>query len=90
MALWEAELGALGLPIVVRCLAAWWRLPQPRQAAHPPGVLAAALATLISQVAGVPHPPHQAAAALGAGTDLVVTAAGELGQHLELSAEQPW
>jgi hypothetical protein len=52
--LWRIELAESGPPLVVRCLASWWRIAQaPELAAVPPPVLAAALAALLGRRAGL-------------------------------------
>ncbi len=90
-ALWDAGPRHLGLPLVARCLAAWWRLQAPPQSAsRAPAALAAALATLMGRCAGAWHPVEAAIDALGADPAEVAAAAEELQQRLRLSAEQPW
>lgn len=90
-AIWDAGPRHLGLPLAVRCLAAWWRLQDPPgSASHAPAALAAALATLTGRCAGAWHPVEAAVGALGADPAEVTTAAEELQPRLRLSAAQPW
>jgi hypothetical protein len=88
-ALWEQG-RHLGLPLVVRCLAAWWRLRDPSAVPRPPPVLAAGLATLVGRRAGAWHPVQAVAAALGVDPTHASAAADELQQLLLLSPQQPW
>ncbi len=87
-ALWDGGLRHLGLPLVVRCLAAWWRLRE--QPSHPPAVLAAALATLVAGPSGAWDLVEQALGALGVDPAEATAAANDLQQRLRLSSEQPW
>lgn len=89
-ALWSTAARHLGLPLVVRGLAAWWRLRDPSALAHPPPVLAAGLAALTGRHAGAWHPVQAVAAALGVDPAEATAAADDLQQHLRLSPEQPW
>jgi hypothetical protein len=89
-ALWEQGSRHLGLPLVVRCLAACWRLRDPAALPHPPPVLAAGLATLTCRHAGAWHPVQAVTAALGVNPSEATAAADDLQQHLRLSPQQPW
>lgn len=89
-ALWEQGSRHLGLPLVVRGLAAWWRLRDPSALPHPPPVLAAGVAALTGRHAGARHPAHAVAAALGVDPAEATAAADDLQQHLRLSPQQPW
>ena len=89
-ALWEQGSPHLGLPLVVRGLAAWWRLPDPAALPHPPPVLAAGLAAFTGRLAGAWHPVQAVAAALGVGPAEATAAADGLQQRLRLSPQQPW
>ncbi|MGI8915266.1 MAG: hypothetical protein ACR2JY_16015 [Chloroflexota bacterium] len=51
-AIWDLDLPVVGLPIVVRCLTAWWRLGGQAAPALPPRVLAAALVSLVAPRSG--------------------------------------
>ncbi|MBI4729128.1 MAG: hypothetical protein HY775_06445 [Acidobacteria bacterium] len=84
--LWEVHLPAVGLSLTLRCLAAWWRLPGPARPAGPPEVLAAGLARLVGAAAGV----RSAGAVPGIAPADVRSAAGELGEMLRISRQQPW
>jgi len=90
-ALWNGGLGHLGLPLIARCLAAWWRLRDSREPpSWPPEVLAAALATLVASRAGSWHPVGEATGALGADPTEVTAAAADLEPRLRLSPQRPW
>ena len=89
-ALWSTAARHLGLPLVVRGLAAWWRLPDPAALPHPPPVLAAGLAALTGGLAGAWHPVQAVAAALGVDPAEATAAADDLQQRLRLSPQQPW
>ncbi len=89
-ALWNTAARHLGLPLVVRGLAAWWRLPDPAALPHPPPVLAAGLAALTGRHAGAWHPVQAVAAALGVDPAEATAAADDLQQRLRLSPQQPW
>jgi hypothetical protein len=89
-ALWEQGPRHLGLPLVVRGLAAWWRLPDPAALPHPPPVLAAGLAALTGRLAGAWHPVQAVAVALGVDPAQALAAADDLRQRLRLSPQQPW
>jgi hypothetical protein len=89
-ALWNTAARHLGLPLVVRGLAAWWRLPDPAALPHPPPVLAAGLAALTGRHAGAWHPAQAVAAALGVDPAEATAATNDLQQRLRLSPQQPW
>jgi hypothetical protein len=89
-ALWEQGPRHLGLPLIVRGLAAWWRLQDPAALSHPPPVLAAGLAALTGRLAGARHPVQAVAAALGVDPAEATAAADGLQQRLRLSPQQPW
>jgi hypothetical protein len=89
-ALWDTAPRRLGLPLVVRGLAAWWRLRDPAALPHPPPVLAAGLAALTGRHAGAWHPVHAVAKALGVDPAEATAAADDLQQRLRLSPQQPW
>jgi len=90
-ALWAAAPRHLGLPLVVRCLAAWWRLRDPPgPASCPPAAVAAALATLVGRRAGAWHPVDAAVGALGADPAEVAVAVEDLRQRARPPAGQPW
>jgi hypothetical protein len=89
-ALWDQGPRHLGLPLVVRGLAAWWRLPDPTALPHPPPVVAAGLAVATGRLAGAWHPVQAVAAALGVDRSEATAAADDLQQRLRLSPQQPW
>ncbi|MDQ3607896.1 MAG: hypothetical protein M3459_03215, partial [Actinomycetota bacterium] len=47
-ALWEVELASHGLPVAIRCLAAWWRVRESVDEAHAESTLAAAAAAAVA------------------------------------------
>ena len=81
-----------GLPLILRCLAAWWRVPDAGQllAAHPPDVLAAAVARMVAYRAGAGGRYEETAAAFGVDVAAVRTAAAGLQRLLHLSGDRPW
>jgi hypothetical protein len=89
-ALWDTAARHLGLPLVLRGLAAWWRLRDPSALPYPPPGLAAGLAALTSRHAGAWHPVQAVAAALGVDPAEATAAANDLQQRLRLSPQQPW
>ena len=89
-ALWDHGPRHLGLPLILRGLAAWWRLPDPAALPHPPPVLAAGLAALTGRLAGAWHPVQALATALGVDPTETAAAADELQRRLRLSPQQPW
>jgi hypothetical protein len=89
-ALWDHGPRHLGLPLIIRGLAAWWRLPDPAALPHPPPVLAAGLAALTGRLAGAWHPVQALATALGVDPTETAAAADELQRRLRLSPQQPW
>ena len=53
-AVWELALAPVGLPVVVRCLAAWWRVAADvADASHAPPALATALVRIVASRAGL-------------------------------------
>jgi hypothetical protein len=89
-ALWDHGPRHLGLPLILRGLAAWWRLPDPAALPHPPPVLAVGLAALTGRLAGARHPVQALATALGVDPTETAAAADELQRRLRLSPQQPW
>ncbi len=90
-AVWKVDLPTVGLPLVVRVLAAWWRIQQ--QAAPlalPPRVLAAALVNLVGQRAGYRRSRPDTAEAYGVEAAAVQAAARQLQPLLNLSAQRAW
>lgn len=86
-AVWQLATGSLGLPVVLRCLAAWWRVADEVEC-ESPSTLAAATVRLVGGRAGVPKdrlpfPP---------GTDekSVVASARLLNRHLHLTGDRLW
>ncbi|HZD70359.1 MAG TPA: hypothetical protein VFA45_16100 [Actinomycetes bacterium] len=89
-ALWNQGSRHLGLPLVARSLAAWWRLSDPAALPNPPPVLAAGLAALTGRFAGAWHPVQAVATALDVDPAEATAAADDLQQRLRLSPQQPW
>ena len=86
--LWRRDLPRLHLPLLLRCLAAWWRLAEPPDA--DPRVLAAALTRLIRTRAGVRATTDGAAAEHGVEPGEVRDAASRLQKQLQLRADRVW
>jgi len=90
-ALWDVDLPTVGLTLIVRILAAWWRIQ--REATPlglPPRVLAAALASLVGRRAGYMRTRPATAEAYGVDVAGVQAAARQLQPLLNLSAERAW
>jgi len=91
--LWRKVLPAHGLPLALRCLAAWWRISDGPEflAVHRPSVLAAAIHRMVGYRAGETGITHDAIAALHRVTATESRAITPLLQaRLRLSPEQPW
>jgi hypothetical protein len=91
--LWRKALPAHGLPLTLRCLAAWWRIGDGPEllAGRRPSVLAAAIHRMVGYRAGETGAGHDAIA------DLYRVAASQtravtplLQARLHLSPQQPW
>jgi hypothetical protein len=90
-ALWERDLATVGLPVLVRCLTAWWRVErQPRLQPFVPNVLAAALVHLVGPIAGVRRTRIATAAVYTVAPLEVSRAARELQTLLQLSDLRAW
>jgi hypothetical protein len=90
-ALWERDLAALGLPVLVRCLTAWWRVEgRPGLAPFGPDVLAAALVHLVGPIAGLRRTRTATAAVYSVAPLEVSRAARELETLLQLSELHAW
>jgi hypothetical protein len=92
-ALWNRTLPATDLPVLLRCLAAWWRLPDRAglQQRHDRSAIAAALHRAVIYRAGVAQSTYAAAAATYAIDPATVRAAGtDLQQRLKLRATTVW
>jgi hypothetical protein len=81
-----------GLPLILRCLAAWWRVADADQllAAHPPDALAAGVARMIAYRAGAGGRYDATSATFGVDVAAVRAAATELQRLLRLSGDCPW
>ncbi len=91
--LWRKVLPAHGLPLALRCLAAWWRISDGPEllAVHRPSLLAAAIHRMVGYRAGEAGITHDAIAALHQVTASESRAITPLLQaRLRLSPEQPW
>ena len=91
--LWRKVLPAHGLPLALRCLAAWWRISdRPEFPAGPrPSVLAAAIHRMIGYRAGEAGVTHDAIAELHrVKADETRAITPPLQARLQLSAQQPW
>lgn len=91
--LWRKVLPAHGLPLALRCLAAWWRISDGPglPAAHRPSVLSAAIHRMVGYRAGEAGITHDAMAELYRVAATETRAITPLLQaRLRLSPEQPW
>jgi hypothetical protein len=90
--LWERVVRAHGLPVALRCLTAWGRLPghDGLLQAHAVGALAPAIQRAVSYRAGDTGRYDDAAAAFRADVEEVRAVAGPIQRQLGLSASRPW
>ncbi|MGH3276836.1 MAG: hypothetical protein ACRDNZ_21215 [Streptosporangiaceae bacterium] len=91
--LWRKTLPAHGLPLTLRCLAAWWRISQDPEflAANRPSVLAAAIHRMVGYRAAEMGITHDSVAALHQVTAAESRAITPLLQaRLRLSPQEPW
>jgi hypothetical protein len=91
--LWRKALATHGLPLTLRCLAAWWRIDDDAGllAAYQPSVLAAAIHRMIGYRAAEPGTTHDAIADLYRVAPADTRAVTPLLQtRLKLSPAQPW
>lgn len=91
--IWRKALPAHGLPLALRCLAAWWRISDGPEiaAAHRPSVLAAAIHRMVGYRAGEAGNTHDAIAVLYRVAATETRAITPLLQaRLKLSPQQPW
>jgi hypothetical protein len=95
--LWARALPRHGLPIVLRCLAAWWRVAgnvagdRTPADIHPPAVLAASVERMVCLRAGSPGGRYdEAAAAYRADESAVRAASTTLQKRLQLSPSRSW
>lgn len=88
--LWSTELRVSGLPVVARCLAAWWRLPPDALPDLPAAALAAGLAAVVGRRAGLNRTREKAAADYAANLTEVTSAATAAQSQLGLSGSRWW
>jgi hypothetical protein len=91
--LWRKALATHGLPLALRCLAAWWRIGDGPQllAGHRPSVLAAAIHRMIAYRAAETGATHDAIADLyGVAASDTRAVTPVLQTRLQLTAAQPW
>jgi hypothetical protein len=91
--LWRKVLRTNGLPLTLRCLAAWWRISDGPEllAVHRPSVLAAAIHRMVGYRAGEAGITHDAIAELYQVAATETRAITPLLQaRLKLSPQQPW
>ena len=91
--LWRKVVPAHGLPLTLRCLAAWWRISDSPGllAGHRPSVLAAAIHRMAAYRAAEAGITHEAIADLYGVTASETRAITPLLQaRLQLPAVQPW
>ena len=91
-ALWEVELARHGLPMAIRCLAAWWRVRESVEGVHaePTLAVAAVVASAVARAAGVPRRGTENATAYAADPQGVQRVATELGSRLRLDPRRGW
>jgi hypothetical protein len=91
--LWRKVLPAHGLPLTLRCLAAWWRISDSPElpGVHRSSVLAAAIHRMVGYRAGEAGISHDVIAALHRVTATETRAVTSMLQaRLKLSPQQPW
>lgn len=89
--LWTLDLPEFGIPLIARCLAAWWRVADSiDSSAHPPNVVAAAVTRLVSWRAGLRVTADMSATRHRARVEAVKAAEKALQKHLQLSATRVW
>ncbi|HEX2811008.1 MAG TPA: hypothetical protein VHN80_32980, partial [Kineosporiaceae bacterium] len=89
--LWDAVPPVEGLPLLTRCLTAWWRLEQtPAATGHPPRVLAAALLRSVSWRSGDRVSTADCATRFQVMVPQIKSAESYLQARLQLSAEVRW
>lgn len=90
-ALWRVELPDRGPYLLLRCLAAWWRISdQVDAAARGDSVVAAALARLVAACAGTQVSYDAVAVQYSVDPSAVRACSGELRRLLGLDAERGW
>jgi hypothetical protein len=87
----EVVLPVEGLPLLTRCLTAWWRLGlAPAATGHPPRVTAAAVLRLVSWRSGHRVSTADCAARLQVSVEQIKDVEADLKVRLRLSAEVRW
>jgi len=90
-ALWRAQVPGPGLPLTLRCLAAWWRVAgKASLAGYEASALAAAVLHQVGRAAGLQLTYPQVSAACAADEPLARRGATVVRRFLALSSEQPW
>ncbi len=91
MAVWNVDLSEVGLPLVIRCLAAWSRVAyEPALEQFTPAATGAALASLVGRRAGFNRTRVEVADDYGVDLEEVKAAARSLQGLLQLSATRLW
>ena len=88
--LWSSELPSSGLPVLVRCLAAWWRLQGARLPEVPAVTMAAAVAAVVGRRAGLTRTREGTAADYAADPREVAATARVLQSLLGLAPDRWW
>jgi hypothetical protein len=90
--LWRRAVPVHGLPLVLRCLAAWWRVADRDELlqAHPADAIAAAIDRMVAYRAGASGRHDDAAAAYQVSAAAVRAVTADLQRRLRLSATCPW
>jgi hypothetical protein len=86
---WEVEVAAQGMPMAVRCVAAWQRLRIPVPTAGE-AATAAAIAWVVGRTARLPRKRDETATAYGIEPGELARAAQFLKPHLRVSDARPW
>lgn len=91
MAVWNVDLSEVGLPLVIRCLAAWSRVAyEPVLEQFSPAAIGAALASLVGRRAGFSRTRAEVADDYGVDVEDLQAAARSLQGLLQLSATRLW
>ncbi|MDQ6775348.1 MAG: hypothetical protein M3071_03800 [Actinomycetota bacterium] len=88
--LWRTELRQSGLPLTIRCLAAWWRVEDRVDPLSPHAAAAAAVASAVASAAGMRRTRAEAARIYATEIEALESAVGEFGAELRLGRERGW
>jgi hypothetical protein len=82
--LWRNELRHYGLPFAIRCLAAWWRVPETIDQPSPPEAVAAAVAKAVARAGRIRRTLDESAELYGTNPLLVTQAERAVKPQLRL------